>query len=190
MFRDYAEKLTGLLLHADVPIKYESHYEIASRSSRSPSIKRRRSDQSQMMGEKRQRVDSSPEHAQHDDITAILAQATERAKSQFMAPSKQSSLAPQPVQNMRQNEEKGRAGHSNGFMSDPYLYMRILSLPMLESLVGNTCANGIGGLAADIYIVYPGSVDTLSRALPPNDQNCYITRLRTRSSIFYPQVPF
>jgi hypothetical protein len=34
-----------------------------------------------------------------------------------------------------QSEHDRHEGRSNGFTSDPHLYMRILSLPILESLV-------------------------------------------------------
>lgn len=135
----------------DVPIKHESPYngEAVSNqalvSPESPSLKRRRSDQSQDLGEKRQRVDSgssanAPTEAfPSAEFADMLAQATSTVMQQH-APygnglhvSEEQAAASTAL--VSQKELNGHEGRSSGFTSDPHLYMRILSLPILESLV-------------------------------------------------------
>jgi hypothetical protein len=138
----------------DVHIKHESPYSsetVASQapiSPQSPSLKRRRSDQSQDLGEKRQRVESgssatgAPQGSISDGFAAMLAQATGAVMQQHapygngLHAGQEQSEEQSPL--VSQNEQNGHEGHSSRFTSDPHLYMRILSLPILESLVGLT----------------------------------------------------
>lgn len=135
----------------DVPIKHESPYiseTVVSQaliSPQSPSLKRRRSDQSQDLGEKRQRIDSGssatgpPQAPLSDGFAAMLAQATGAVMQQHasngngLQVSQEQSGESCPL--VSQNEQNGHKGRSSRFTSDPHLYMRILSLPILESLV-------------------------------------------------------
>lgn len=84
------------------------------------------------MSEKRQRVGTSPTDVDAEDLASYMAQATEKPASQF-APVQSAEWSLQAVspQYAMPNTQEG----TRPFISDPYLYMRILSLPMLESLV-------------------------------------------------------
>ncbi|KAH6679516.1 telomere repeat binding factor-domain-containing protein [Halenospora varia] len=126
---------------SNVPIKYETpyHAEQANMFSNPPSQKRQRST-SQDAAEKRQRIEPAP--AMDDDFARILAQATSLVTQQLQQSS--DVQIPQPVQteplqnipNQITNHQEPTNGayHTSRFMSDPNLYMRILSLPILESL--------------------------------------------------------
>jgi hypothetical protein len=135
----------------DIPIKRESPYSsetIVSQaliSPQSPTLKRRRSDQSQGSGEKRQRVDfgssaTGPQEALlSDGFAAMLAQATGAVMQQHASDGNGLHVSQEQHGEsgsvVSQNEQNGNEGHSSRFTSDPHLYMRILSLPILESLV-------------------------------------------------------
>jgi protein TBF1 len=135
----------------DVPIKHESPYNGEAVSSQalvspeSPSLKRRRSDQSQDLGEKRQRVDSGSSATASsgpllsDGFASLLAQATDAVIQQHAPHGNGLHVSPERATPstalVTQSEHNGHEGRSNGFTSDPHLYMRILSLPILESLV-------------------------------------------------------
>jgi len=104
------------------------------------SLKRRRSEQD--MGEKRQRIDTGSSTAGEisNDFAAMLAQATNTVMQQH-APADATNnglrlrveQAPTPESMVAHQDRVDN--RSNGFNSDPHLYMRILSLPILESLV-------------------------------------------------------
>lgn len=122
----------------------------------SPSLKRRRSNESQDLGEKRQRTDSSADkpagNLPPEDFDTILARAA-GAVMEHYAPSAvgMSSSQDQAGYNVAGLENIEPKGQSNGFISDPHLYMRILSLPILESLVGSYL--GIAKFAVSILII-------------------------------------
>ena len=88
-------------------------------------LKRRFPAEKDGMGEKRQRVDSGPTNRgiPDDDMAAILAQAT--------------TAATQGIEDAMESaqEEDEASAEQPVFISDPHLSMRILSLPVLESLV-------------------------------------------------------
>lgn len=89
------------------------------------------------MGEKRQRVDAGPtDMGIHDyDMAAILAQATTAATQ---AIEENMELVRDDSQSLDQEETKEEP--PTLLLSDPHLSMRILSLPVLESLVRSTKA--------------------------------------------------
>ena len=128
-------------LFPDVPIKYESPYPadpILQSSPQSPPLKRRLSEEPDEMGEKRQRVDSGPANlaTPDDDMAAILAQATAAAAQGIEDAAEQAEeeeAEDEPGLFMDQDETKEEQPAL--FLSDPHLSMRILSLPVLESLV-------------------------------------------------------
>jgi len=107
----------------------------------SSSHKRRRSDESQVSGEKRQRVEPASTanglagSQISEEFQAALAKAA-GATMQQHAPSsntlEQREGCPATPQEHTEPEDQG-----SGFTSDPHLYMRILSLPILESLVSS-----------------------------------------------------
>lgn len=98
--------------------------------------------------EKRQRIEV-PAVDDELDLASIIAQATATAEKTFTDASArdtitQSSVAGQAV-NENGTEAQQTTGPTKGFSSDPQLYMRILSLPMLESLVSSSpfcCVHG------------------------------------------------
>ncbi|KAK0121033.1 TTAGGG repeat binding factor [Cadophora gregata f. sp. sojae] len=135
----------------DVPIKHEvSDYPTSFTSpDTSPYLKRRRSEQSQDTGEKRQRLDYAAPYSnvpmESPSIADLAEQASKAVMKQFELenqarnqtqtylpqpppPSNITSFTPAPTEN-----ESGVPAGSD-FISDPYLYMRIFSLPILESL--------------------------------------------------------
>jgi hypothetical protein len=75
----------------------------------------------------------------NDHLAALIAQATASVTQQLeQTPNGGQSSHErdeQPRLSLSQNTQSGIAGHGSGFTSDPHLYMRILSLPILESLV-------------------------------------------------------
>ena len=145
---------------ADVPIKYESPYStdpIPDNSPQSSPLKRQRSSEIlEDTAEKRQRIDCTAPMTPLADFAAILAQATASVTEHYAASSSvglvsqsletsiqqySASANTAPVQgnalgSVNQDNSDGHvAGTSSDFSSDPHLYMRILSLPILESLV-------------------------------------------------------
>ena len=111
------------MCHSPVlPIKLESSSSIPaspSYSSQPEALKRRRSDDNYHTVEKRQRIEPYGRPLLIDDeISIIRANASAALIQQF------GRTAPGRVDN-----EQG------SFMTDPHLYMRVLSLPILESLV-------------------------------------------------------
>ena len=133
---------TNWWYRSDVPIKYESPYaseSLSNFSPQSPTLKRRRSEEPDDIGEKRQRIESSSDTLANDHLAAIIAQATASVRQQLGQSTTGGLISheqdEQPVSSVSRTIQNGSAGHGNGFTSDPHLYMRILSLPILESLV-------------------------------------------------------
>lgn len=85
------------------------------------------------MGEKRQRVDSGPTSSGIPDMDAILAQATADATKGIEEAMEHTQEDNE--QNLALDEDELPAEQPTLFISDPHLSMRILSLPVLESLV-------------------------------------------------------
>lgn len=80
---------------------------------------------------KRQRIEGTPNGSrilENDDFMRILAQAT--ASTNLQIEQSRPSVSPLQIQAGRVTD--GIAFHTT---RDPYLYMRVLSLPILESLV-------------------------------------------------------
>jgi protein TBF1 len=147
-------------LRPEPQIKYESPYSAEPPQydpNHSP-LKRRFSETTRhapASDEKRQRieVEQPPPLPLGDDMdfAAMIAQAAAAASQEAPAPgpATSSGYAPQePLPSVeegfqaRQEQEFGgvresAATISSGFSADPHLYMRILSLPILESLVGD-----------------------------------------------------
>lgn len=127
----------------EVPIKYESPYgaePTADNQLESPLKRRLSTEFHEDPGEKRQRIETAKDDL---DLAALIAQATASATQQFQVEStaqhesenQQYHNAPVDIvanNNVQQQENNINAGT---FSSDPHLYMRILSLPILESLV-------------------------------------------------------
>ncbi|KAH8803279.1 telomere repeat binding factor-domain-containing protein [Xylogone sp. PMI_703] len=128
-------------VNEQAPLKYESPYmtESAADNSLESPLKRRLSTEFQgEAGEKRQRIETTKDDL---DLAALIAQATASATQQFVE-----STATQENDNQQYHglssdlfvdnapEQKETLAHNSGFSSDPHLYMRILSLPILESL--------------------------------------------------------
>jgi len=86
----------------------------------------------------------------------------------------------------------GRIDNSQGsFMADPHLYMRVLSLPILESLVSiNTDDFTSWQRKPDYFQVNPDSFYFRSRAIFGDHQNHYGTQLGTGTSILDIKVSF
>ena len=108
----------------------------------SPSLKRRRSNESQDLGEKRQRTDSSADkpagNLPPEDFDTILARTAGAVMEHYAPSAVRMPYSPDEAgRNVAALETTEPKVQSNGFMSDPHLYMRILSLPILESLVGS-----------------------------------------------------
>lgn len=133
--------LANLGLSSGVPIKHESPHAIHAVpqfSPQAPALKRRYSEEPDEMGEKRQRVDCGPpsEGLPDNDIIALLAQATAAATQGIE----------EALELVQEDDESGlfvdpdeiKEEPPTAFLSDPHLAMRILSLPVLESLVKNT----------------------------------------------------
>jgi hypothetical protein len=89
-------------------------------------LKRRRSEDAEDIGEKRQRVSSDTAATNHDSIDQVLEQAATAAKR---------SIEQLPNTTPIENEQAGIKAQIDGYILDPYLYMRIFSLPILDSLV-------------------------------------------------------
>jgi len=120
-------------LFIDVPIKYEEPSDpMPQISSQSPTLKRRYSEDADRMGEKRQRVDSGPSNrgiSRDGDMAVIMAEAT-AAATQGIEEAMGNNL-----EEDEQADEDEIQSEQPIFISDPHLSMRILSLPVLESLV-------------------------------------------------------
>jgi hypothetical protein len=86
------------------------------------------------MGEKRQRVDSGATATVEadDDLAALLAQATATATQAVEMAAEQGQVHDEPSRFLSQDAEEEE---TTLFISDPHLSMRILSLPILDSLV-------------------------------------------------------
>lgn len=109
-------------------------------------MKRRHSqvaDESGDGSEKRQRIEGSLASDKFD-LASIIAQATATAEQSFTDATMRAASAtelhttgqaPYPLQLDNGHAQGHTAGLTSGFSTDPQLYMRILSLPMLESLV-------------------------------------------------------
>jgi hypothetical protein len=73
---------------------------------------------------------------ENDDFAALLAQATADTTKQLeQTPHFEQAAQAEPDMGIRLLEAPRSEGHRSGFMVDPHLYIRILSLPILESLV-------------------------------------------------------
>jgi hypothetical protein len=131
-------------------MKYESPYSSASPAfeTQQLSLKRRLSEMGtdfRENDEKRQRIEV-PAMDDELDLASIIAQATRTAEQSFADSTMRITTYAQP-DSMIQTSFTGQtgqvpdieltAGLTSGFSSDPQLYMRILSLPMLESLVSS-----------------------------------------------------
>jgi hypothetical protein len=93
--------------------------------------------------EKRQRIGPSSSGIT-DEMAAIIAQATASATKAFAPASENSSYRQSnpahthpstAYQTPSREQRNGLGTHDHYYTSDPHLYMRILSLPILESLV-------------------------------------------------------
>lgn len=112
--------------------------------------------------EKRQRIEPTHTAAGNDDnLAALLAQATAAATEQFQQSSNVHSNRdygpPQSEGALATTQDEQRTtGDIHGFTSDPNLYMRILSLPILESLVyiiRSYCVNSQANLSQSTQIL-------------------------------------
>jgi hypothetical protein len=116
----------------------------ATMAPESSSLKRRRSDESQDMGEKRQRVEPVPTASRpagnqiSEEFQAALAKAAGATMEQHAPSSSALQLYEYGGAGNAAVEHTEHEDQGSGFTSDPHLYMRILSLPILESLVGAT----------------------------------------------------
>ncbi|KAE9380288.1 hypothetical protein N431DRAFT_432577 [Stipitochalara longipes BDJ] len=114
----------------------------ATMPSESPSLKRRRSDESQDLGEKRQRVepvssmDRQAGNLISEEFQAALAKAAGATMQQHAPSSSALHLYEEGGSHhvAAPQEHTEHEDQNSGFTSDPHLYMRILSLPILESL--------------------------------------------------------
>lgn len=124
-------------ISTDSNVKYESPYHAASAptsmSPQSQTLKRTRSDEDlQEDVSKRQRVEPPVgRNLPNDEFARLLAQATANTHEQIERGRPETDYCD------GQSVPKEGAKFQNGFADDPYLYMRILSLPILESLVIN-----------------------------------------------------
>lgn len=142
--------MTDTTIKQESPLFGRAGADTALLTPPSPSTKRRWSDESQDSGEKRQRIDtgSSESIPAEEEADAEFRALVERAAAEAI-------LQPNPSGNrlpVRQEEgvrspslaaesdDAETAGQLNGFTSDPHFWMRIMSLPILESLVGKAPA--------------------------------------------------
>lgn len=93
------------------------------------------------MGEKRQRVDAGPTDVgmPDDDMAAILAQVTAAATQEIEEKMEQARDDDEPSLSLDHDETQEEP--PTLLLSDPHLSMRILSLPVLESLVRSAKAH-------------------------------------------------
>jgi protein TBF1 len=142
---------TNMRILPEPTIKYESPYSSASPvyDGQSPSLKRRLSDmatEAKDNDEKRQRIEV-PADNDELDLAGIIAQATATAEKTFTDATLRDATYLKPDSTIHASitgqadngiDAQQTPGLTSGFSSDPQLYMRILSLPMLESLVSST----------------------------------------------------
>ena len=141
---------TNVRILLEPTIKYESPYSSASPvyDGQSPSLKRRLSDMATEVRDndgKRQRIEV-PADNDELDLASIIAQATATAEKTFTDATMRDAAYLKPHSNIDAsitgqaddgNNTQQTLSPTSGFSSDPQLYMRILSLPMLESLVSS-----------------------------------------------------
>jgi hypothetical protein len=104
--------------------------ELTLQSPSSPPLKRRRSEEPDALGEKRQRVASIS--AADEDMGILFAQAAAVAAQQIEDATSGTSRTDLGGD---QGVHDDPARPSDDAMGEPYLLARVLSLPMLESLV-------------------------------------------------------
>jgi hypothetical protein len=97
-------------------------------------LKRRRSEEPEDAGEKRQRIEVGSEAptTTDEDMSFIFARAAAAAAKEIEESTSDISRIDAEVSQAGYNES---AGYSDGSTSDHYLFTQILSLPMLDSLV-------------------------------------------------------
>ncbi len=133
-------------------VKYESPYSMDPPrwNSQSPSLKRRFSEAVDASGdgdEKRQRISVDSADLDDDfDIGKIAEAAAAAAVQQLSNPSTETTFGIDGAQARTSSispvadtlsVSASNADINGGLSSDPHLYMRILSLPILESLVSD-----------------------------------------------------
>ncbi|OWP02228.1 hypothetical protein B2J93_5615 [Marssonina coronariae] len=130
----------------DVPIKHESpEYPTAYDSPDALPLKRHQPGHSQDVGEKRQKLDPSTPlsntSVKSPSIADLAAQASEAVMKQYLANQDYAfQVQAEPSEAECTQASQATTDHArtvpagSKFLSDPYLYMRIFSLPMLESL--------------------------------------------------------
>ncbi|TQS34641.1 hypothetical protein Golomagni_04967 [Golovinomyces magnicellulatus] len=126
------EQALSMNMSSETHIKYESPYSadsIYDVSLQSPSLKRQRSVLSQDTADKQQRIDSGNTSVESSDLAAFLVQATSCASPQYVFPKIEAEtffgIGSTQYDDLN-CEHRDTLNHS--------LCMRILSLPMLESL--------------------------------------------------------
>ncbi|RKF73153.1 Telomeric DNA-binding factor trf1 [Golovinomyces cichoracearum] len=126
------EQALSMNISSETHIKYESPYSAESMydvSFQSPSLKRQRSIQSQDTADKQQRIDSGNTSVRSSDLAAFLVQATSCTSPQYVFPKTEAEtlfgIGPTHYDDIN-CEHRDTLNHS--------LCMRILSIPMLESL--------------------------------------------------------
>jgi hypothetical protein len=95
-------------------------------------MKRQRSNQSDGSAEKRQRISREPDTSAELDFATLLARATATAH-QEVAKAQGNGIGPAETVHPYTSLDNGQ--RSDAYTFDPQLHMRILSLPILESLV-------------------------------------------------------
>jgi hypothetical protein len=129
-----------MIIASEPVIKYESPYGVTS-------LKRRHSDMGDETLEsdlKRQRVEEGPLHIDDYDLDSMVAQAAASAVQSFETlancsqANRPEAASHDQIANCKDTGYNAvhSAEFSTRFSSDPHLYMRILSLPILESLAG------------------------------------------------------
>ncbi|PBP19986.1 telomeric repeat binding factor 1 [Diplocarpon rosae] len=130
--------------NTDIPIKHESPEYPTFNSPDALPLKRLQSDHSQDVGEKRQKLDSTPSantSMQSPTIADLAAQASEAVMKQFLANQDytyqaQAELSePEITQKTQATTDRASTVPAGSVLiADPYLHLRIFSLPILESL--------------------------------------------------------
>ena len=164
-------------------------------------------------GDKRQRMDSEqqPEHpAYHDDldfgamIAAATAAATQDAPAQVQDYQQHNHDQGQygaPMQNHQGHQQQPDYNHqlqqqpqpqphptTIGFSSDPHLYMRICSLPILESLVCYISPTMEDPQLTILSTVHTNTSHPRPRPILRNHQDRHTARMRAWTSIPDSQV--
>ena len=144
-------RLADVIRHTDVSIKQESSYSSPyARSfdhhSDSPTAKRQRSTEPDG-NQKRLKTDHGS--IGNDDLAAIISQAAASVTQQLVQSDNVhgSQARNGEADTLTPREESSGKAISSGLLADPHLYMRILSLPILESLVRSCPSLHIGGSA-------------------------------------------